>query len=110
MAVTYSVQISDADYRALCWKTANPNQYIDDRVTFFINEMKKEFIKEVVKAEIDSPRMRTISADSEELISQVVIKSAKQRDEEETKRMQKFVENPDDPIANRPSPPNMYLP
>ena len=30
MAVQYTVQISDADYRALCFVTENPNAYVDE--------------------------------------------------------------------------------
>ena len=33
MAVTYTTQISDVDYKALCYVTDNPSQYVDDNVT-----------------------------------------------------------------------------
>lgn len=111
MAVTYTVQISDADFRALCWKAENPHQYVDDRVTFFIHEMKKDFVKDLIKSEIESPVTRSISADVEQLLSQTVIKTAKQRDLEETERMKRFVANPDDPTAQTDSSgPSFYIP
>ena len=95
MTVQYTVQISDADYRALCYVTENPNTYIDEHVTEFIRQMKEDLVKEIIKSELAKPGTRSIPADKEELLRQAKVKTAKQTNAEDTARMEALVLNPD---------------
>lgn len=95
MAVQYTVQISDADYKALCYVTSNPNTYVDEHVTEYIRQMKEDLIKEIIKSELAKPGTRSIPADKEELLARAQVKSAAQISYEDTKRMEAMVLNPD---------------
>lgn len=95
MTQQYTVQISDADYKALCYVAENPNVYIDEHVTEYIRQMKEDLVKEIMKSELQKPGMRSIPADKETLLAQATVKSAKQLQREDTLRMEAMVENPD---------------
>ena len=95
MAVQYTVQISDADYKALCYVADNPNVYIDEHVTEYIRQMKEQLIKEIVKSELVKPGVKSIPADKEELLALAKVKSAVQIQYEDTQRMIAMVQNPD---------------
>jgi len=95
MAVQYTVQISDADYKALCYVAQNPNTYIDEHVTEYIRQMKEDLIKEIIKSELAKPGTRSIPADKEELLARATVKSAAQLQYEDTQRMVAMVLNPD---------------
>ena len=84
MPVTYTVQISDADYKALCYKAENPHTYVDEHVTEYIRQMKADLIKEIIKIELDKPGTRAIPADKELLLARANVKSAKQINAEDT--------------------------
>ena len=95
MAVQYTVQISDADYKALCYVTENPNTYVDEHVTEYIRQMKEDLVKEILKRELAKPGMRSIPADKEELIRTANVKTQKQIVREDTLRMEAMVLSPD---------------
>jgi len=95
MAVQYTVQISDADYKALCFVTENPNVYVDEHVTEYIRQMKEDLIKQLIQKEMDKPGVRSIPADKEELLSKAKVKTQAQMEAEDTARMLAMVENPD---------------
>ena len=95
MSVQYTVQISDADYKALCYLAENPNAYVDEHVTEFIRQMKEDLVKEVIKSELAKPGTRSIPADKEELLARAHIKTAAQINQEDTLRMEALVQNPD---------------
>ena len=109
MAVQYTVQISDADFKALCFKAENPHQYVDDHVTEYVRQMKEDLVKQLVKAELEKRGTRSIPADKEELLSRAVVKTCKQLEAEDTDRMMKMVENPDAPEVQAENE-NFYLP
>jgi hypothetical protein len=95
MTVQYTVQISDADYKALCYVTENPNTYVDEHVTEYIRQMKEDLVKEILKSELAKPGMRSIPADKEELIRTANVKTQKQIVREDTLRMEAMVISPD---------------
>jgi hypothetical protein len=95
MTVQYTVQISDADYKALCYVTENPNTYVDEHVTEYIRQMKEDLVKEILKSELAKPGMRSIPADKEELIRTANVKTQKQIVRDDTLRMEAMVQNPD---------------
>lgn len=95
MAKQYTVQISDADYKALCFVAENPNVYVDEHVTEFIRQMKEDLVKEIIKSELTVAGVRSIPADKEELLARAQVKSAKQIMAEDAKRMEAMVQNPD---------------
>jgi len=97
MPVTYTVQITDADYKALCFKTQTPNQYVDDHVTEYIRQMKEDMVQALIKQELAKPGVRSIPADKEQLISRATIKTLAQIDAADTERMERLVEDPDAP-------------
>jgi uncharacterized phage protein gp47/JayE len=97
MAVTYTTQISDVDYKALCYVTDNPSQYVDDNVTEYIRQMKEQMVKQLIKDELAKPGIREIPADKEELIAKASIKTAKQSMEEDAARMVAMVADPSAP-------------
>lgn len=100
MSVQYTVQISDADYKALCFVATNPNTYVDEHVTEYIRQMKEDLVKEILKSELAKPGMRSIPADKEELLRTAVIKTQVQINQEDTQRMEAMVLNPDAPDAD----------
>lgn len=95
MTVQYTVQISDADYKALCYVAENPNTYIDEHVTEYIRQMKEDLVKEIIKSELAKPGMRSIPADKEELIRTARVKTQKEIVKADTERMEAMVLNPD---------------
>ena len=108
MAKTYRVDISDLDWKILAWKYVNPNQHIDDIVT----NRARIGIKELAEAEItrrqnDPNWNEPIPADYEEILKGMVIKSARQLQEESEAYAKAFVQDPN--IANqRPVPSGAY--
>lgn len=97
MAYTYTFQINDTDYKALCYVTDNPSQYVDDHITQYVREMKEQMAKDLIKQELAKPGVRNIPADHDSLIMAANIKTAKQMNDEDAIRMEKMVANPDDP-------------
>jgi len=100
MAVTYTTQISDVDYKVLCYVAKDPSQYVDDNVTEFIMQMKEQLVKQLIKDELAKPGIREIPADREQLIATANVKTATQITEEGTARMVAMVANPDAPEFN----------
>jgi len=100
MAVQYTVQISDADYKALCYVADNPNTYIDEHVTEYIRQMKEDLVKEILKSELAKPGMRSIPADKEELIRTAKVKTQREINREDTLRMEAMVIDPDAPDSD----------
>ena len=100
MAVQYTVQISDADYKALCYVADNPNTYIDEHVTEYIRQMKEDLVKEILKSELAKTGMRSIPADKEELIRTAKVKTQREINREDTLRMEAMVIDPDAPDSD----------
>jgi|TARA_R110000803_G_scaffold52619_3_gene108271 hypothetical protein len=95
MTVLYTVEISDVDYRSLCYVTDRPNEYVDEHVTEYISQMKRDLIKDIIKSELKKPGTRSIPADKEQLLAAATVKSAAQINQEDTARMVAMVQNPD---------------
>lgn len=95
MAVQYTVQISDADYKALCYLAENPNTYVDDNVTEYIRQMKEDLVKAIIKSELAKPGVRSIPADKEEILRKANVRTAKEINKEDTERMVQLVKDPD---------------
>lgn len=107
MPHTFTVQISDADWKALCYVTENPSKYCDDNVTEYISLMKNDVIKSIIRSELEKPGIREIPADVETLLSQAELKPAKQTMAESAIRMERMVANPDD-VEDEPE--SIFLP
>lgn len=99
MAYTYTFQIADTDYKALCYVTENPSVYVDDHITDYVRQMKTQMAQQLIKDELAKPGVRNIPADHDSLIMAATIKTARQMTEETTIKMEKLVANPDDPDA-----------
>jgi hypothetical protein len=96
MPTTYSVQISDVDYKALCYVAENPHQYCDDKVTEYIQLMKKDMAQYLIKQEFNKIGTRNIPATIDDIIMAANIKTAQQLFEEDELRMRRMMQNPDD--------------
>ncbi len=95
MPTTYSVQISDVDYKALCYVAANPHQYCDDKVTEYIHLMKKDMAQHLIKQEFNKVGTRNIPATVDDIIMAANIKTAQELFEEDEIRMRNMMANPD---------------
>lgn len=109
MAKTYSVEISDVDWKVLAWKHVDVNQHIDDLVT----NRAKIGIKELAEAEIarrheDPNWTDPIPASYEEILEGMVIKTAAEMMAESTEYIMRMVPNPD--IANEEPAPSGFYP
>jgi len=96
MPHTFTVQISDADYKALCYVTDNPNQYCDDKVTEFIEQMVETVAQQLIREEFSKPGTRSIPATRDGVIEAATLKTAAQHMAEETARMERMIVDPDD--------------
>ena len=96
MAHSFTVQISDADYRALCYVTDNPNQYCDDKVTGYILEMVDSVADALVREEFSKPGTRNIPATKEGVIAAATLKTAAQHQAAATAAMERMMIDPDD--------------
>lgn len=103
MPTTYSVQISDVDYKALCYVAENPHQYCDDKVTEYIHLMKRDMAHHLIKQEFNKVGTRSIPATVDEIIMAANIKTAQQLFEEDEERMKRLVANPDDLVDIGPA-------
>lgn len=95
MPHTFTVQLSDADYKALCYVTDNPNQYCDDKVTEFIEQMVDTVAEQLMRDEFSKPGTRSIPASKEGIIAAATLKTAAEHMKAETARMEAMVADPD---------------
>lgn len=111
MAHSFTVQISDADYKALCYVTDNPNQYCDDKVTGYILEMVDSVADALVREEFAKPGTRNIPATKEGVIAAATLKTAAQHQADATAAMERMMIDPDDVDDSDPnSGSSMYIP
>jgi hypothetical protein len=112
MAHSFTVQISDADYKALCYVTDNPNQYCDDKVTGYILEMVDSVADALVREEFSKPGTRNIPATKEGVIQAATLKTAAQHQADTTAKMERMMIDPDDvdEDADGTGASSMYIP
>lgn len=109
MAKTYTVDVSDLELQILAWKYVDPNQHIDDIVTNRVKIAIKELAEFEIQRRFNDPNWNDpIPADYEEVLAGMVIKSAREMQEESAEFTQQMVINPD--IANETPAPSGFYP
>lgn len=108
MAKTYSVDLSDLEWKLLAWKHVSPGQHIDDVVTGRVKIAIKELAEqEIARRHADPNWTDPIPADYEAVLNTMIIKSAKDMIKEQEEFMKIMVANPDYATTN-PSPQGFY--
>ena len=96
MSRTFKVDITDAQYKALAWKYANPHQSIDDFITNRIQEAMVDIATTEIKRRLDDPNWTDpIPADKMRIFDTLILKSALQLTKESTARMVAMVQDAD---------------
>ena len=96
MAKTFRVDVTDAQYKALAWKYANPHQSIDDFITNRIQESMTEIATKEIKRRLEDPNWTDpIPADKMRVFDTLILKSALQLQKESTARMVAMVQDAD---------------
>ena len=96
MSKTFRVDITDAQYKALAWKYANPHQSIDDFITNRIQESMIEIATIEIKRRLEDPNWtEPIPADKMKVFDTLILKSALQLQKESTARMIAMVADAD---------------
>jgi len=88
MSKTFKVDVTDAQYKALAWKYANPHQSIDDFITNRIQESMIEIATMEIKRRLNDPTWtEPIPADKMKVFDTLILKSCLQLQKESTARM-----------------------
>ena len=96
MPRTFRVDVTDAQYKALSWKYANPHQSIDDFITVRIQEAMEEIASREIKRRLDDPNWtEPIPADKLRIFDTLILKSCLQLTKEDTVRIVAMVADPD---------------
>ena len=96
MSKTFRVDITDAQYKALAWKYANPHQSIDDFITNRIQESMIEIATIEIKRRLEDPNWTDpIPADKMRIFDTLILKSCLQLQKEDTIRLVAMVQDPD---------------
>ena len=96
MSRTFKVDVTDAQYKALAWKYANPHQSIDDFITNRIQEAMEDIATKEIKRRLEDPNWTDpIPADKMRIFDTLILKSCLQLQKEDTIRMVAMVQDPD---------------
>ncbi len=96
MAKRFTVEVTEAEYKALEWKYIDPHQHIDDFVTNRITEAMTEIANAEIKRRLDDPLWtEPIPADKMAVFDTLILKSALQHQKEDTERILALVADPD---------------
>ena len=96
MSRTFRVEVTDAQYKALAWKYANPHESIDAFITARIQEAMTEIANIEIKRRLDDPNWTDpIPADKLKVFDTLILKSCLQLQQEATVRMVAMVEDAD---------------
>lgn len=96
MPRTFRVDVTDAQYKALAWKYANPHQSIDDFITNRIQEAMVDIATREIKRRLEDPNWtEPIPADKMRVFDTLILKSALQLTKESTVRMVAMVQDAD---------------
>jgi hypothetical protein len=96
MSRTFRVDVTDAQYKALAWKYANPHQSMDDFITARIQEAMTEIATLEIKRRLNDPNWTDpIPADKMKIFDTLVLKSSLQLQKESTARMIAMVADAD---------------
>jgi hypothetical protein len=96
MAKTFSVEVTEAEYKALAWKYVDPNQHIDDFLTERIHISMDDIATQEIKRRLADPNWTDpIPANKLAVFDTLILKPALQLQQEDTVRILAMVEDPD---------------
>jgi hypothetical protein len=83
MAKTFTVTITDAEEKAFYWSTVDPEGWVENVVKNKCRQTKDRLYDAEVKRMTDDDDVSTIPADKDTVVNNAVVKTAKQRQDEE---------------------------
>lgn len=110
MARTITINVSEADWKALSWKHVDPAQYLNDFIDERIITAINDIANEEIKRRLNDPNWNApVPADKIQIISELELPRARDVNEEVAQKMRQMVEDPnnapDFSPAGRPKTP-----
>ena len=84
MAKTFTVTITDAEEKAFYWEVVDPEEWVENAVKNKCRKVMDRLYDQEVKRMTDDDSVTSIPADKETVINNADVKTAKQRQDEET--------------------------
>ena len=85
MAKTFTVTITDAEEKAFAWDTVDPDAWVDNAIHEKCRKAKDRLYEQEVKRMTDDDSVTSIPADKDTVINNADVKTAKERQDEETR-------------------------
>jgi hypothetical protein len=85
MAKTFTVTITDAEEKAFYWEVVDPEEWVDEVVKNKCRKVMNRLYDQEVKRMTDDDSVSSIPADKDTVINNANVKTAKQRQDEETR-------------------------
>ena len=85
MAKTFTVKITDAEEKAFYWEVVDPEEWVDEVVKNKCRKVMNRLYDQEVKRMTDDDSVSSIPADKDTVINNANVKTAKQRQDEETR-------------------------
>tara|TARA_R110002020_G_scaffold132420_5_gene295689 strand:- start:3763 stop:4026 length:264 start_codon:yes stop_codon:yes gene_type:complete len=83
MAKTFTVTITDAEEKAFYWDTVDPEGWVENAVKNKCRQTKDRLYNAEVIRMTDDDDVSTIPADKDTVVNNAIVKTAKQRQDEE---------------------------
>ena len=84
MAKTFTVTITDAEEKAFYWEEVDPDDWVDNVVHEKCRKVMDRLYNQEVQRMTDDESVTSIPADKNTVINNADVKTAKQRQDEET--------------------------
>lgn len=84
MAKTFTVTITDAEEKAFYWEVVDPEEWVEGAVKNKCRKVMDRLYDQEVKRMTDDDSVTSIPADKDTVINNADVKTAKQRQDEET--------------------------
>lgn len=84
MAKTFTVTITDAEEKAFYWEVVDPEEWVEGAVKNKCRKVMNRLYDQEVKRMTDDDSVTSIPADKDTVINNADVKTAKQRQDEET--------------------------
>ena len=84
MAKTFTVTITDAEEKALYWEVVDPEEWVEGAVKNKCRKVMDRLYDQEVKRMTDDDSVTSIPADKATVVNNADVKTAKQRQDEET--------------------------
>ena len=84
MAKTFTITITDAEEKAFAWDTVDPEDWVENAVKNKCRQAKDRLYEQEVQLMTDDESITSIPANKDTVINNADVKTAKQRQDEET--------------------------